>query len=52
MNIESKDFRVKPGTKVHLSKWETCGKNDYKSHKEYHHVIKKDAEELSDLQQL
>ena len=52
MKIESKEFRIKPGTEVHLSKWETCSKNDYKSHKQYHHIIKKHAEELSELQQL
>lgn len=52
MNIRTKDFRIKPGTEVHLSKWETYGKDDYKSHKEYHHIIKQHAEELSALQQL
>jgi len=52
MNIRTKDFRINPGSEVHLRKWETCGKDDYKSHKEYHHVIKKHAEELSALQQL
>jgi len=52
MNIQSKDFRIKPGTEVELRKWETRGKHDYKSHKQYHHVIKKHAEELSELQQL
>ena len=52
MNIRTKDFRIKPGSEVHLSKWGTCGKDDYKSHKEYHHIIKQHAEELSALQQL
>lgn len=52
MKINSTDFRIKPGTEVHLNKWETCGKKDYKSHKDYQQVLKKHADELSDLQQL
>jgi len=52
MKIRSKDFCIKPGIEVRLSKWETCGKNDYKSHKQYQHTLKKHSEELSDLQQL
>ena len=52
MKIDSTDFRIKPGTEVHLNKWETCGKKDYKSHKDYHQALKRHADELSDLQQL
>lgn len=52
MKIKSKDFRVKEGKKVSLSKWPTWVKPAYKSKKNYKKLLKKQVTELSDLQRL
>jgi hypothetical protein len=40
MNMNSKDFRVRPGEKVKLKKWPTHVKAVYKSKKQYHKLLK------------
>jgi PPK2 family polyphosphate:nucleotide phosphotransferase len=52
MNINSKDFRVRPGRKVNLTKWPTHVKAVYKSRKKYHKLLEEHVEELSALQRL
>ena len=52
MKINSKDFRVRPGEKVKLTKWPTHVKPVYKSRKKYHKLLKEHVEELSALQRL
>ncbi len=52
MKINSKDFEVKPGSKVKLKDWPTIVKPYYKSKKDYEAVLQKHVEELSDLQNL
>jgi PPK2 family polyphosphate:nucleotide phosphotransferase len=52
MNINSKDFRVRPGEKVNLTKWPTHVKPVYKSRKKYHKLLEEHVEELSALQRL
>jgi PPK2 family polyphosphate:nucleotide phosphotransferase len=52
MNIKSKDFRVRPGEKVNLTKWPTHLKPVYKSRKHYHKLLDEHVEELSALQRL
>lgn len=52
MKINSKDFEVKPGSKVKLKDWPTIVKPYYKSKKHYEAVLQKHVEELSDLQNL
>jgi PPK2 family polyphosphate:nucleotide phosphotransferase len=52
MNINSKDFRVPPGKKVHLGKWPTIVDPFYKSKKEYKELLLEHMEKLSSLQQL
>jgi PPK2 family polyphosphate:nucleotide phosphotransferase len=51
-NINSKDFRVRPGEKVNLTKWPTHVKPVYKSRKNYHTLLDEHVEELSELQRL
>jgi PPK2 family polyphosphate:nucleotide phosphotransferase len=52
MKIDSKDFRVRPGKKVELSKWPTIVKPFCKSKKEYQQVLERHVAELSARQQL
>jgi PPK2 family polyphosphate:nucleotide phosphotransferase len=52
MKINAKDFRVRPGERVQLSKWPTVVKPYCKSKKVYQQLLEKDVEELSELQQL
>ncbi len=52
MNINSKDFRVRPGEEVNLKKWPTYVKPVYKSRKKYHKLLEEHVEELSALQRL
>jgi PPK2 family polyphosphate:nucleotide phosphotransferase len=52
MKIDSKDFFVKPGEKVNLSKWPTIGKPICGSKKEYQKVLAEHVTALSALQQL
>jgi len=52
MNINSKNFRVRPGEKVNLTKWPTHVKPVYKSRKKYHKLLEEHVEELSALQRL
>ncbi len=52
MKLNSKDFRVRPGGKVDLSKWPTIVKPFSRSKKEYHALLDGHVRKLSSLQQL
>ena len=52
MKIKSEDYRVGPGDKVDLDKWRTITKPVYDSKKDYHNLLQKHIEELSELQTL
>ncbi len=52
MKINSKDFRVRPCSKVKLKDWPTKVKPFFKSKKRYNKLLEEDAEKLSALQQL
>jgi PPK2 family polyphosphate:nucleotide phosphotransferase len=52
MKINSKDFRIRPGETVKLSKWPAIVKPFCKSKEEYKEVLQKHVEDLSKLQQL
>ena len=52
MNIDSKNFRVRPGKKVDLSKWPTIVDPYSKSKKQYKEILLEHMEKLSSLQQL
>jgi PPK2 family polyphosphate:nucleotide phosphotransferase len=52
MKINSKDFLVRPGKKVELSKWPTIVKPFCKSKEQYQELLQKHVEELSSLQRL
>jgi PPK2 family polyphosphate:nucleotide phosphotransferase len=52
MKIKSKKFRVQEGQKVSLDKWPTRVKPAYQSKKQYKKILKKQVEELSELQRL
>lgn len=52
MKIDSNKFCVKPGEKVNLKKWPTKVKDLYDSKEEYEEMLKKQVEELSELQDL
>lgn len=52
MKINSKDFLVKEGKKVKLTKWPTIVKPVYKSKEQYKQLLRKHIEELSLLQSL
>ena len=52
MKIKSKDFRVRPGTKVKLNQWPTTVKPFYKSKKRYEKLLEEHVEQFSALQQL
>jgi polyphosphate kinase 2 (PPK2 family) len=52
MKINSKDFLVRPGKKVELSKWPTIVKPFCKSKEQYQELLEKHVEELSSLQRL
>jgi PPK2 family polyphosphate:nucleotide phosphotransferase len=52
MKIKSKDFRVRPGEKVNLTKWPTIIKPFCKSKKRYQELLEEHIKELSSLQQL
>ena len=52
MKIKPDDFRVPPGKKVNLKKWPTQVDPVYASKKDYHHHLKNQVKELSELQQL
>jgi len=52
MKISSKDFQVRPGTRVKLKKWPTAVKPFCKSKKRYQQLLEAHADELSTLQQL
>jgi len=52
MQINSKDFQVRPGAKVELKEWPTKGKPFYKSKKEYQKRLEEHVETLSALQNL
>ncbi len=52
MKLDTDDFRVIPGRKVHLAKWATAVKPVYKSKKHYEKILGKQVEELAALQEL
>jgi PPK2 family polyphosphate:nucleotide phosphotransferase len=52
MKIKSKDFRVRQGEEVKLTKWPTLVKPFFKSKKRYQKLLQKHVEELSSLQRL
>jgi PPK2 family polyphosphate:nucleotide phosphotransferase len=52
MKIDSKDFRVRPGKKVELSKWPTIVKPFCESKDQYQELLEKHVEKLSLLQRL
>jgi PPK2 family polyphosphate:nucleotide phosphotransferase len=52
MKIDSKDFRVRPRKKVHLSEWPTIVKPFCRSPEEYQKLLGEHVEELSSLQRL
>lgn len=52
MKIIIKDFQVQQGDKVKLNKWPTRVDKVYSSKKKYRKLLKKQVEELSELQQL
>ena len=52
MKIDSKDFRVRPGKKVELSKWPTRAKPVCDSKKDYQKMLEAHVAELSALQRL
>jgi PPK2 family polyphosphate:nucleotide phosphotransferase len=52
MKIDSKDFRVRPRKKVHLSEWPTIVKPFCRSPEEYQKLLGEHVDELSSLQRL
>jgi PPK2 family polyphosphate:nucleotide phosphotransferase len=52
MKNNPKNFRVKPGQKIRLSRWATRIKPFYKSEKQYKDRLEKDVAQLSGLQEL
>ena len=52
MKINSKDFRVREGDKVNLTKWPTIVKPAYKSKKQYKKLLEDHVAQLSSLQEL
>jgi PPK2 family polyphosphate:nucleotide phosphotransferase len=52
MKIKSKDFRVRTGNTVKLKEWPTLVKPVCKAKKQYHKLLEKHVEELSELQRL
>ena len=52
MNINSKDFRVRPGEKVKLGKWPTRVRSICKSKKAYRTLLEHHVDKLSSLQNL
>jgi PPK2 family polyphosphate:nucleotide phosphotransferase len=52
MKLNSDDFRVRPGTKVHLAEWPTAVTPVYKSKKRYGKILQEHVDELAALQEL
>ena len=52
MQINSKDFRVEPGSKIKLNQWPTRAKPVYKSKQDYHKRLRHHVAELSARQNL
>ena len=52
MHIETKNFRVREGSKVDLREWATVVAPEYKSKKHYRKLLEKHVARLSALQQL
>ncbi len=52
MKINSKDYQVKEGERVNLTKWPTLVEPVYKSKAQYQKFLEKHVEELSELQRL
>ena len=52
MKIDTKEFRIKQGSKVKLKKWPTRVDAVYKSKKQYSRLLAEQVEELSELQRM
>lgn len=52
MKVKTRDFLVRPGTKVNLGEWPTAVKPFFKSKHRYRELLKEHVEELSSLQRL
>ena len=52
MQINSKDFRVRPGEKVQLREWPTIVKPFFTSKNDYQELLGEHVQELSSLQHL
>ena len=52
MNINSSDFRVRPGKNVNLAKWPTIVKPVYKTKHDYKQLLQEHVSQLSSLQRL
>jgi PPK2 family polyphosphate:nucleotide phosphotransferase len=52
VRIQSKDFRVRPGDRVDLSRWPTTVKPVFKSNEQCDKLLREHVEELSSLQRL
>jgi PPK2 family polyphosphate:nucleotide phosphotransferase len=52
MKIDLEDFRVRAGRRIRLKRWATRTKPLYKSEKHYRELLRRDVEELSELQRL
>jgi PPK2 family polyphosphate:nucleotide phosphotransferase len=52
MKIDTKQFRVRPGEKVNLRKWQTIGKPICDSKEDYKNLLQNHVEQLSALQHL
>jgi PPK2 family polyphosphate:nucleotide phosphotransferase len=52
LKINSKDFRVPPGKKIHIDKWPTTVEHYFKSREQYQELLAAHVEGLSSRQQL
>jgi len=52
MKVNSKDFRVSEGEKLKLEKWPTQITSVFESKDDYHDILEKRVNELSDLQRI
>ena len=52
MNIDCKDYRVREGDKVHLTKWPTKVDPVYKSKEQYELLLEEHVAKLSAMQHL
>jgi PPK2 family polyphosphate:nucleotide phosphotransferase len=52
MKLDADDFRVRPGTKVDLTKWATAATPVYRSKKRYDKILREHVKKLAALQEL